>query len=76
MCTDSTGEFIEAECDLVIPQVGKDFLADIILRNFFMSIIPLGNIEVMGNFSEVDIFVLSKFAPVWTSDFGLRSQKF
>jgi hypothetical protein len=27
--------------------------------------IALGNIEVMGDFSEVAIFVLSKFAPVW-----------
>ena len=48
----------------VIPQVGKDFLANIVLKNFFMGIISLGNIEVMGNFSEVTIFVLSKFAPV------------
>ena len=40
---------------LVIPQVGKDFLADIVLKNFFMSIIPLGNIDVMGNFSEIAI---------------------
>ena len=61
---------------LVILQVGKDFLADTVLKNFFMRIIPLGNIEVMGNFSEVAIIVLSKFAPVWTSDIGLRSQKF
>ena len=29
-----------------------------------MSKIPMGNIEVMGNFSEVAILVLSKFAPV------------
>ena len=58
MCSDSAGEFIEAECDLVIPQVGKDFLAENVLKNFFMSIIPLGNIEVMGNFSEVAIFYL------------------
>ena len=49
---------------LIIPQVGKDFLADIVLKNFFMSIISLRNIEVMDNFSEVAIFVLSKFAPV------------
>ena len=53
-------------------QVGKDF----ILRIFFMSIIPLGNIDVMGNFSDVSIFVLSKLAPVWLFDLELRSQKF
>jgi hypothetical protein len=41
---------------LMISQMGKDFLADMdILR----SIISLRNIGVMGNFSEVAIFVLS-----------------
>ena len=47
-----------------------------LLKNLFMSIIPLGNIEVMCNFSEVAIFVLSKLAPVWLFDLDLRSQKF
>jgi hypothetical protein len=46
------------------------------LRYVSGSIIPLGNREMIGNFSEVTIFISSKFAPVWMFDFDLKSQKF
>jgi hypothetical protein len=65
-CKDSVGEFMEAECNPCDPVSGKNFLADIVFKMssliivILMSIVSLGNIEVMGHFSEVAILVLSK----------------
>ena len=56
-CDDSVGEFMEAECDPRDPVSGENFLADIVLTMSFLmigilrSIVSLGNIVVMGNFS-------------------------
>jgi hypothetical protein len=57
---------MEAECNPCGPVSGENFLADIVLKRSFLmldilrSIVSLGNIGVMGHFSEVAILVLSK----------------